>query len=113
MSTPEVGARFLYVSTSQMTAELAGKPCTLVEVYGPEIQWPFRVRFDSGIESVAVDRDLAPIAADGSVGEPMQPEPGSRKGWDAYSKMIQHSPNKIVAAGESARESASAIGDAA
>jgi hypothetical protein len=97
MTPPDVGARFLYVSTAFMTAALRGKPCTLVEVYTPDIQWPYRVRFDDGIESVAVDRDLAPIAEDGTVGEPMQPEPGSRRGWDMYTKMIKHSPNKIVA----------------
>lgn len=97
MSAPTVGDRFLYVSTAFMTAALTGKPCTLVEIYDERIQWPYRVRFDDGTQSVAVDRDLAPIAADGSVGSPMQPEPGSRKGWDAYEKMIKHSPNKIVA----------------
>jgi hypothetical protein len=97
MSAPAVGDRFVYLSPREFYAPLNGQPCTLIAIYDESIQWPYAVRFDDGIELYAVDRQLAPIAADGSVGEPMQPAPGTRRGWDAYSKMIKHSKNPIFA----------------
>ena len=107
MTTPEVGQRFMYVGCHNMAGALTGKPCTLAEVYDQRTMWNYRVRFDDGTESVAVDADLAPILADGSIGERMQPEAGARRGWDGYQKMLKHSDNKIIATmGES-------LGDAA
>src|SRR5205814_9105450 len=97
MTTPEVGQRFVYIGSHNMAAALTGKPCTLAEVYDERTCWPYRIRFDDGTESVAVDADLAPILADGSVGEPLKPEPGARRGRDGYTQMLKHSQNKIIA----------------
>jgi hypothetical protein len=92
MNTPAVGDRFIF-STRGFAAEYSGRPCTLIEIYDATIEWPYAVRFDDGKETVAVDRNLSPILADGSVGEPLQPAAGSRKGWDGFQKMLEHSKN--------------------
>jgi len=80
-----------------MNVQLAGRVCELVEIYDERNLFPYRVRFDDGTESVAVDCSLAPILADGSVGEPLSPPAHSRKGWDGYLKMLEHSANKWFA----------------
>jgi hypothetical protein len=94
MTASAIGERFVFASSHTGHETLTGKPCTLVEIYDEKIQFPYAVRFDDGTMSVAVDRQLSPIAADGSIGLPMQPAPHSRKGWDGFLTMLEHSGKK-------------------
>ncbi len=82
-----IGARFRFLSEHTGHETLTGRTCTVITTYGEESMWPMAVRFDDGTTSVAVHRQLSPIAEDGSVGEPLQPPAGSRKGWDTFAKM--------------------------
>ncbi|MES2360002.1 MAG: hypothetical protein V4529_16805 [Gemmatimonadota bacterium] len=80
--------RFRFLSEHTGHESLTGRTCTVITAYDESFLWPFAVRFDGdGTTSVAVHRQLSPIAEDGSVGEPLVPPKGSRKGWDTFAKM--------------------------
>lgn len=52
------GDRVRFETNHAPDVDLAGQPCTVMEVYGYKDTWEYRVRFDDGTELPAVERNL-------------------------------------------------------